>query len=239
MRTGSRRGVAPCAWTETGRNQQVLDRGPQASPVASAFATAHGREPASWVLAGGATHEPARVQGRPRARFALLTGVVSQQRPPLPDRPRDSNRAPAASDANTLGCRISLRPRPFVVGFYNGLPIGVRRRRGIGSQARRSASRRRACWGFLQRPRLMRQRVSRTSKESHVGGASRGGAVQEMEDCWPSGVGCLGAGAKPPCAALAEDRRGERQGKGAGLIASGGDREDVPEAPGRWLGVRC
>src|SRR3954463_4118897 len=36
-----------------------------------------------------------------------------------------------------------------------------------------------------------------------------------MEDCWPSGVGCLGAGAKPPCAALAEDRRGERQGKGA------------------------
>ena len=63
--------------------------------------------------------------------------------------------------------------------------------------------------------------------------------MQEMEDCWPSGVGCLGAGAKPPCAALAEDRRGERQGKGAALIASGGDREDVPEAPGWWLGVRC
>jgi hypothetical protein len=60
--------------------------------------------------------------------------------------------------------------------------------------------------------------------------------VQEMEDCWPSGVGCLGAGAKPPCAALAEDRRGERQGEGAALIASGGDREDVPEAPGRVAG---
>ena len=37
-----------------------------------------------------------------------------------------------------------------------------------------------------------------------------------------------GAGVKPPCAALAEDRRGERQGKGA-RDASGGDREDVPE----------
>ena len=41
-----------------------------------------------------------------------------------------------------------------------------------------------------------------------------------------------GAGAKPPCAALAEDRRGERQGKGA-RDASGGDQEDVPEASGR------
>ena len=35
-------------------------------------------------------------------------------------------------------------------------------------------------------------------------------------------------GAKPPNAALAEDRRGERLGKGA-QDASGGDREDVPE----------
>jgi hypothetical protein len=40
-----------------------------------------------------------------------------------------------------------------------------------------------------------------------------------------------GAGAKPPDAALAEDRRGERSGKGA-LDASGGDQEDVPEALG-------
>jgi hypothetical protein len=37
-----------------------------------------------------------------------------------------------------------------------------------------------------------------------------------------------GAGAKPPSAALAEDRRGERLGKGA-LEASGRDQEDVPE----------
>jgi len=39
-----------------------------------------------------------------------------------------------------------------------------------------------------------------------------------------------GAGAKPPCAALAEDRRGERQGKGA-RDASGGGQGDVPERP--------
>jgi hypothetical protein len=55
--------------------------------------------------------------------------------------------------------------------------------------------------------------------------------VREMEDCWPSGVGPAGVGAKPPCAALVEDRRGERQGNGAALIASGGDQEDVPERP--------
>src|SRR3972149_9868115 len=34
-----------------------------------------------------------------------------------------------------------------------------------------------------------------------------------------------GGGSKPPRAALAEDRRGERRGKGAG-DASGGDQED-------------
>ncbi len=54
--------------------------------------------------------------------------------------------------------------------------------------------------------------------------------MQEMEACWPSSVGLSGAGAKPPCAALAEDRRGERQGEGAALTASGGDREDDPES---------
>ncbi len=77
-----------------------------------------------------------------------------------------------------------------------------------------------------------------------VGDIFIGGAVREMEACWPSSVGPAGAGAKPPSAALAEDRRGEREGKRRGLIASGGDREDVPEALGRGhvvpgLGVRC
>ena len=43
-----------------------------------------------------------------------------------------------------------------------------------------------------------------------------------------------GAGVKPPCAALAEDRRGERQGKGARDV-SGGDQEDVPV--NAWRGV--
>ena len=62
--------------------------------------------------------------------------------------------------------------------------------------------------------------------------------MQEMEACWPSGVGLLGAGVKPLCAALVEDRRGERQGEGAALTASGGDREDVPESSGQvvWRG---
>jgi hypothetical protein len=38
-----------------------------------------------------------------------------------------------------------------------------------------------------------------------------------------------GDGVKPPDAALAEDRRGERSGEGA-VDASGGDQEDVPES---------
>ena len=59
-----------------------------------------------------------------------------------------------------------------------------------------------------------------------------GGAVQEMEACWPSSVGLAGVGAKPPDAALAEDCRGERSGKRLGLTRSGGDQEDVPEAFG-------
>src|SRR3954451_6733299 len=65
-----------------------------------------------------------------------------------------------------------------------------------------------------------------------------------MEDRRPSSVGPAGVGARPPCAALAEDRRGERQGNGPALTGSGGEQEDVPEAPGRgprwfWRGVRC
>ena len=50
-----------------------------------------------------------------------------------------------------------------------------------------------------------------------------------------------GDGVKPPDAALAEDRRGERSGEGA-VDASGGDQEDVPECARSELlgvGVRC
>jgi hypothetical protein len=81
--------------------------------------------------------------------------------------------------------------------------------------------------------------VTNAEGDEYVGDLSRGGAVREMEDRRPSSVGPAGAGAKPPCAALAEDRRGERQGNGAALIASGGDQEDVPEALGRLAGRRC
>jgi len=67
-----------------------------------------------------------------------------------------------------------------------------------------------------------------------------GGAVREMEACWPSGVDLAGVGVKPPHAALAEDRRGERSGKGPAVIGSGGDPEDVPECVcSVAVGVRC
>ena len=56
--------------------------------------------------------------------------------------------------------------------------------------------------------------------------------MREMEACWPSGVGPAGVGVKPPGAALAEDRRGERSGRRLGLTRSGGDQEGVPEAFG-------
>jgi hypothetical protein len=59
--------------------------------------------------------------------------------------------------------------------------------------------------------------------------------------CCTRDGGCLalwnrpaGGGSKPPCAALVEDRRGERQGEGAAVIASGVGREDE-----RWTRVLC
>ncbi len=62
--------------------------------------------------------------------------------------------------------------------------------------------------------------------------------MQEMEDCWPSGVGPAGVGVKPPCAALAEDRRGERQGNGAARSRQVGIRKTSQSArPGRSGGV--
>ena len=53
--------------------------------------------------------------------------------------------------------------------------------------------------------------------------------MREMEACWPSGVALRGEASNHPVLALAEDRRGERQGEGV-LDASGGDQEDVPES---------
>ena len=47
---------------------------------------------------------------------------------------------------------------------------------------------------------------------------------------WPFGAAPAGGGFKPPCAALAEDRRGERYGKGAHDV-SGGDQEDGAQTP--------
>src|SRR3979490_166407 len=56
-----------------------------------------------------------------------------------------------------------------------------------------------------------------------VGRAFGHGAVQEMK-VWPFAAARAEGGCNPPHAALAEDRRGERCGKGA-QDASGGDRE--------------
>jgi hypothetical protein len=47
---------------------------------------------------------------------------------------------------------------------------------------------------------------------------------------WPFAAALAEGGCKPPHAALAEDRRGERCGKGA-RDASGGDREDGAQSP--------
>ena len=60
--------------------------------------------------------------------------------------------------------------------------------------------------------------VMNTEGGRYVGVFFIGGAVREMEACWPSSVGPAGAGAKPPCGALAEDRRAERQGKGVARL---------------------
>jgi len=58
-----------------------------------------------------------------------------------------------------------------------------------------------------------------------------------MEACWPSGVGLSGAGVKPPCAALAKDRRGERQGEGAAGLAEAhaADEQVAVDAARDWL----
>jgi len=47
-------------------------------------------------------------------------------------------------------------------------------------------------------------------EEPYVGRVSDGDVVQEMKDLWPFGVALRGGGFKPPQAALAKDRRGER-----------------------------
>jgi hypothetical protein len=61
--------------------------------------------------------------------------------------------------------------------------------------------------------------------------------VREMEDCWLSGVGLSGAGVKPPCAALAEDRRGERQGKGVARSHQVGTKKTFQSIRGCASGV--
>ena len=62
--------------------------------------------------------------------------------------------------------------------------------------------------------------------------------MREMEACWPSGVDPAGVGVKPPCAALAEDRRGERQGEGAlDRVRWGSGRRSRIVRSGRVLGA--
>ena len=55
---------------------------------------------------------------------------------------------------------------------------------------------------------------------------------------WPFAAALAEGGCKPPHAALAEDRRGERCGKGA-RDASGGDREDGAQSSFRGSLLTC
>jgi hypothetical protein len=55
-----------------------------------------------------------------------------------------------------------------------------------------------------------------------------GGAVQEMEDGWPSGVGLRGLAPDHPVLRWLKTVVVSGGGKGV-LDTSGGDREDVPE----------
>ena len=75
------------------------------------------------------------------------------------------------------------------------------------------------------------------AKGGVVGDIFRGGAVQEMGDCWPPSVGLRGQALNHPVlrwlkTVVVSDREKAR------LIASGGDQEDVPGALGvpgvRW-----
>ena len=61
--------------------------------------------------------------------------------------------------------------------------------------------------------------------------------MREMEACWPSGVALRGEASNHPVlrwlkTVVVSDREKAR------LIASGGDQEDVPEAPGPGLSGR-
>ncbi|MDT5186630.1 MAG: hypothetical protein QOI29_4788, partial [Mycobacterium sp.] len=108
-------------------------------------------------------------------------------------------------------------------------PSGCACVRGSGGQDDRSPVTRDChagiCGSRRVRPPPATRRVPRTWKGVlFVGRAFGHGAVQEMK-VWPFAVALAEGGCKPPHAALAEDRRGERCGKGA-RDASGGDRED-------------
>ena len=64
--------------------------------------------------------------------------------------------------------------------------------------------------------------------------------MREMEACWPSSVGLRGRALNRPVLRWLKTVVVSDQGKGAALIASGGDQEDVPEAFGGGdLGRAC
>jgi hypothetical protein len=68
-----------------------------------------------------------------------------------------------------------------------------------------------------------------------------GGAVLEMEACWPSGVVLRGRAPNHPVLRWLKTVVVSDRGEGA-LDASGGDREDVPESTRPevlGVGVRC
>jgi hypothetical protein len=90
-------------------------------------------------------------------------------------------------------------------------------------------------------PDLCDSRVSRTLKEVYVGDLHRGGAVPEMEACWPSSVVLRGRALNHPVLRWLKTVVVSDRGEGA-VDASGGDQEDVPESTQPevlGVGVRC
>ena len=82
--------------------------------------------------------------------------------------------------------------------------------------------------------------ASRTLKEESCRRPTHiGGAVREMEACWPSGVGLRGQASNHPVLRWLKTVVVSDPGKRRGLIASGGDQEDVPEASRPGDGRAC
>jgi hypothetical protein len=82
--------------------------------------------------------------------------------------------------------------------------------------------------------------VSRTLRRSDVGDFLGGGAVQEMEDCWPSGVGLRGQTSNHPVLRWLKTVVVSDQGNdatGSRQVGSGKTCQKCSARPVAWSGV--